>query len=220
MAGKESVPPASNSAAGFSPVRGTQLGMRANAIRSQTLWPVICQFALLVAAKRPTNFFKNNKNAISLKTCHGVPFWYGMCLSPASTNHQIHRQLARGPVTNWALVHIKIQEAYIAENKKGANNMLNKDNENGALPMEDKDLVKVAGGTEGEVQMTAQIIRERCCAGNCSAFQDGNIAPCVELCPTGAIRRISDYAVVDSDLCINCNLCCGVCPFDAISLAW
>lgn len=38
--------------------------------------------------------------------------------------------------------------------------MLNKENENGALPMEDKDLVKVAGGTEGEVQMTAQIIRE------------------------------------------------------------
>ena len=98
--------------------------------------------------------------------------------------------------------------------------MLTKNDGNGILTLEDQILGKVSGGTEGEVQKTAQIIKDRCFAGNCSAFHEGHIAPCVELCPTGAIQRVSDYAFVDSDLCINCNLCCGVCPYNAISLVW
>ncbi len=44
-------------------------------------------------------------------------------------------------------------------------------------------------------------------------------APCVEVCPTGAMHRDSDFGVVlaDSHKCIACAMCAMVCPFDVIT---
>jgi len=46
-------------------------------------------------------------------------------------------------------------------------------------------------------------------------------APCVAVCPTGAIARGSQDAPVllDQDRCIGCRLCMVVCPFGAISIS-
>jgi Fe-S-cluster-containing dehydrogenase component len=42
-------------------------------------------------------------------------------------------------------------------------------------------------------------------------------APCLEVCPTKAIFRDSDYGVVlvNRDLCIGCRYCSWACPFGA-----
>ncbi|MEA3349924.1 MAG: 4Fe-4S dicluster domain-containing protein [Chloroflexota bacterium] len=44
-------------------------------------------------------------------------------------------------------------------------------------------------------------------------------APCMTVCPTGAISRDddTDAVVVDSDKCIACAMCAMVCPFDVIT---
>lgn len=44
-------------------------------------------------------------------------------------------------------------------------------------------------------------------------------APCVTVCPTGAIRRDEEMetVVVDPDKCITCAMCAMVCPFDVIT---
>jgi carbon-monoxide dehydrogenase iron sulfur subunit len=46
-------------------------------------------------------------------------------------------------------------------------------------------------------------------------------APCVAVCPTGAIRRASDDAPVllDAEACIGCRFCMLVCPFGVIDLS-
>jgi len=45
-------------------------------------------------------------------------------------------------------------------------------------------------------------------------------APCVEICPTGAIHRPDDDSpvVVDNDLCIGCKLCILICPLGVLQL--
>jgi len=45
-------------------------------------------------------------------------------------------------------------------------------------------------------------------------------APCVEICPTGAIRRQSKEGpiVVDKELCIGCKLCILICPFGVLRI--
>jgi carbon-monoxide dehydrogenase iron sulfur subunit len=45
-------------------------------------------------------------------------------------------------------------------------------------------------------------------------------APCIEICPTGAIRRASDEGpvLVDEDLCIGCKLCLLICPFGILKI--
>jgi len=45
-------------------------------------------------------------------------------------------------------------------------------------------------------------------------------APCVGICPTGAIQRQSEQApvVVDEDLCIGCKLCMLICPFGVLQI--
>jgi carbon-monoxide dehydrogenase iron sulfur subunit len=45
-------------------------------------------------------------------------------------------------------------------------------------------------------------------------------APCVLICPTGAIHRQSENApvVVDEDLCIGCKLCMLICPFGILQI--
>ncbi len=48
--------------------------------------------------------------------------------------------------------------------------------------------------------------------------QCGN-APCVEICPVGALVRNELGAVVlNEERCVKCGLCVEACPFDAISL--
>jgi carbon-monoxide dehydrogenase iron sulfur subunit len=44
-------------------------------------------------------------------------------------------------------------------------------------------------------------------------------APCMSVCPTGAISRDedTDIVVVDGDKCITCAMCAMVCPFDVIT---
>ena len=43
-------------------------------------------------------------------------------------------------------------------------------------------------------------------------------APCMGVCPTGAISRDADLdiVVIDGDKCITCAMCAMVCPFDVI----
>ena len=44
-------------------------------------------------------------------------------------------------------------------------------------------------------------------------------APCLTVCPTGAISRNAgmDIVLVDGDRCISCAMCAMVCPFDVIT---
>ncbi|HSJ59437.1 MAG TPA: 4Fe-4S dicluster domain-containing protein [Anaerolineae bacterium] len=41
-------------------------------------------------------------------------------------------------------------------------------------------------------------------------------APCMGVCPTGAIARSGDTVLIDGDRCITCAMCAMVCPFDVI----
>jgi carbon-monoxide dehydrogenase iron sulfur subunit len=43
-------------------------------------------------------------------------------------------------------------------------------------------------------------------------------APCMAVCPTGAISRNadSDIVLIDGDKCIACAMCAMVCPFDVV----
>ncbi|HEX9792603.1 MAG TPA: 4Fe-4S dicluster domain-containing protein [Planctomycetota bacterium] len=44
-------------------------------------------------------------------------------------------------------------------------------------------------------------------------------APCVEICPVGALHKRPDAIVdLDRDLCIGCSACMQACPYDAIYL--
>ncbi len=45
-------------------------------------------------------------------------------------------------------------------------------------------------------------------------------APCIEICPTGAIHREDEQSpvVVEADLCIGCKLCMLVCPFGVLRI--
>jgi carbon-monoxide dehydrogenase iron sulfur subunit len=45
-------------------------------------------------------------------------------------------------------------------------------------------------------------------------------APCIEICPTGAIQRFDEQApvIVDADLCIGCKLCMLICPFGVLQI--
>ena len=44
-------------------------------------------------------------------------------------------------------------------------------------------------------------------------------APCMTVCPSGAISRdaSTDSVIVDGDKCISCAMCALVCPFDVIT---
>jgi Fe-S-cluster-containing hydrogenase component 2 len=43
-------------------------------------------------------------------------------------------------------------------------------------------------------------------------------APCMEVCPTGALHRVCSTApvLVDPDRCVGCRICSLACPFGAI----
>jgi len=44
-------------------------------------------------------------------------------------------------------------------------------------------------------------------------------APCLQVCPTGAIYRDDEHGLVlvDADKCIGCAMCAVVCPFDVLT---
>ncbi|MGA1863799.1 MAG: 4Fe-4S dicluster domain-containing protein [bacterium] len=46
-------------------------------------------------------------------------------------------------------------------------------------------------------------------------------APCMGVCPTGAISRDSDHGIVlvDGKKCISCAMCAMVCPFDVLTFS-
>jgi len=46
-------------------------------------------------------------------------------------------------------------------------------------------------------------------------------APCVEICPTGAIRQQDEKGpvIVDQELCIGCKLCMLICPFGVLRIS-
>jgi Fe-S-cluster-containing hydrogenase component 2 len=46
-------------------------------------------------------------------------------------------------------------------------------------------------------------------------------APCVQVCPSGALSRLNPEApvLVNQELCIGCEFCVQVCPFGVIRLA-
>ena len=46
-------------------------------------------------------------------------------------------------------------------------------------------------------------------------------APCMSVCPTGAISRDSDHGIVlvDGIKCITCAMCAMVCPFDVLTFS-
>lgn len=41
-------------------------------------------------------------------------------------------------------------------------------------------------------------------------------APCIGICPSGAMHRDGDLVLVDDRACIGCAMCAVVCPFDVI----
>ncbi len=52
----------------------------------------------------------------------------------------------------------------------------------------------------------------------CQQCQD---APCISVCPVGALRRDKKLGVVkhDKDRCIDCKVCVQACPFGGIAIA-
>ncbi|MDD4649189.1 MAG: 4Fe-4S binding protein [Desulfoplanes sp.] len=48
-----------------------------------------------------------------------------------------------------------------------------------------------------------------------------NPAPCVQVCPTGALYRDPEFdtVLIQEDLCISCGMCAMVCPFGAMTFA-
>ncbi|ADP77068.1 4Fe-4S ferredoxin iron-sulfur binding domain protein [Methanothermus fervidus DSM 2088] len=47
---------------------------------------------------------------------------------------------------------------------------------------------------------------------------DPKNAPCLNICPSDAIKSINDAIVIDRDKCIGCGSCVNVCPVGAIFL--
>jgi len=46
-------------------------------------------------------------------------------------------------------------------------------------------------------------------------------APCVAVCPTGALHREDEEGpvLIDSELCVGCKMCVVVCPFGVITMS-
>ena len=45
-------------------------------------------------------------------------------------------------------------------------------------------------------------------------------APCIDICPTGAIRRLTEEGpvIVEEQMCIGCKLCILICPFGTLQI--
>lgn len=66
----------------------------------------------------------------------------------------------------------------------------------------------------GRNHMFVQPVDEYYVTANCRHCDQ---SPCVEVCPTGAMARISEDAVVITSMkCIGCKLCNIACPFGAV----
>lgn len=69
---------------------------------------------------------------------------------------------------------------------------------------------------------------ERNCPNNAIRIHDGvplfcmhcspEKAPCLQVCPKGAIKAMGGAITIDKDDCIGCGLCEEVCPIGAITI--
>ena len=50
----------------------------------------------------------------------------------------------------------------------------------------------------------------------CTGCGGASVVPCVQACPTGALRVVDGVAEVDLDACADCEECLAVCPAHAI----
>jgi anaerobic carbon-monoxide dehydrogenase iron sulfur subunit len=74
---------------------------------------------------------------------------------------------------------------------------------------------------EGQIQPAMSRIRiardERTGQQNVLICRQCTHAPCVQVCPTGALDQKPDGIVsFYADRCINCRLCVNTCPYDGI----
>ncbi len=66
----------------------------------------------------------------------------------------------------------------------------------------------------GRNHMFVQAVDELFIPANCRHCEQ---SPCVEVCPTGAMARVSEDAVTIASMkCIGCRLCNIACPFGAV----
>jgi carbon-monoxide dehydrogenase iron sulfur subunit len=73
----------------------------------------------------------------------------------------------------------------------------------------------VASGTLGRPRVHVEALGESGMPLQCRHCQD---APCIAICPTGAIARETPDSpvVLDAERCIGCRFCVVVCPFGVI----
>ncbi|MFM2486886.1 4Fe-4S dicluster domain-containing protein [Celerinatantimonas yamalensis] len=71
-------------------------------------------------------------------------------------------------------------------------------------------------GLQGEPRLKVMRTAEESAPQMCHQCED---APCITVCPVGAIRRENDAIVLNESLCVGCKLCAIACPFGAITLS-
>ncbi len=43
-------------------------------------------------------------------------------------------------------------------------------------------------------------------------------APCMDICPVGALKRKHNSVILDENVCLGCRMCLMVCPFGGIDI--
>lgn len=71
---------------------------------------------------------------------------------------------------------------------------------------------------EPQQRLTVEAVAEFAVPLQCRHCED---APCIAVCPTGAINRhgAEDPVLIKADLCIGCKFCLMACPFGVINVS-